>query len=110
MIDARRREVYSAIFDCDMHMIKAISADVLDEHSYAEFEPFVYIGDGAEKMQDEWQNRSCFADLTIHASASGQVEIAYAKYQAAEFEDVAYFEPFYLKDFLIIPPKVKGIH
>jgi tRNA threonylcarbamoyladenosine biosynthesis protein TsaB len=107
MIDARRREVFSAIFDANGKMIKSISADVLDENTYAEFEPFVYVGDGAAKMEEEWQQRNCQADLNVEASASGQVEIAYEKFTLGEFEDVAYFEPFYLKDFLIIPPKVK---
>jgi tRNA threonylcarbamoyladenosine biosynthesis protein TsaB len=107
MIDARRREVFSAIFDANGKMIKSISADVLDENTYAEFEPFVYVGDGAAKMEEEWQQRNCQADLNVEASASGQVEIAYQKFTLGEFEDVAYFEPFYLKDFLIIPPKVK---
>jgi len=107
MIDARRREVFSAIFDANGKMIKSISADVLDENTYAEFEPFIFVGDGAAKMEEEWQQRNCQADLNVHASASGQVEIAYQKFTQGEFEDVAYFEPFYLKDFLIIPPKVK---
>lgn len=107
MIDARRREVFSAIYNAELNMIKPISADVLDENSYGEFEPFVFVGDGAAKMQEEWKERNCFADLTIHASAIGQIRLAYEKFSKTEYEDVAYFEPFYLKDFLIIPPKVK---
>jgi tRNA threonylcarbamoyladenosine biosynthesis protein TsaB len=107
MIDARRREVFSAIYDAELKMIKPISADVLDDSSYSEYEPFVYIGDGANKMQVEWSVRDCSADLSIHSSATGQIRLAYEKFNHGEFEDVAYFEPFYLKDFLIIPPKVK---
>jgi tRNA threonylcarbamoyladenosine biosynthesis protein TsaB len=107
MIDARRREVYGAIYNTDLQMIKPISADVLDERSYHEFEPFVYFGDGAEKMVEEWSSRNCTADLEIYASAQGQVSIAFEKYTQGEFEDVAYFEPFYLKDFLIQKPASK---
>jgi tRNA threonylcarbamoyladenosine biosynthesis protein TsaB len=107
MIDARRREVFSAIYDDELKMIKPISADVLDESSYSDYEPFVYVGDGAAKMWEEWKDRNCWAELDIHASATGQIRLAFQKFSNAEFEDVAYFEPFYLKDFLIIPPKVK---
>ena len=100
MIDARRKEVYACIFDSKLNVIKEISADILNELSYKEFEPYVYFGDGAEKMQEDWQGRNCTSDLTIHASALGQIKIAYQKYLAGELENVAYFEPFYLKDFV----------
>lgn len=107
MIDARRREVFSAIYNAELNFIKPISADVLEGNSYIEYEPFVFVGDGAAKMQEEWKDRKCLAEMDIHASATGQIRLAYQKFNKAEFEDVAYFEPFYLKDFLIIPPKVK---
>jgi tRNA threonylcarbamoyladenosine biosynthesis protein TsaB len=100
MIDARRKEVYCAIYSTDLSQIKPITADILDEHSYKEFEPFVYFGDGAEKMQEDWQGRNCVADIEIHASAKGQIALAFEKFQAQQFEDVAYFEPYYLKDFV----------
>lgn len=101
LIDARRMEVFSAIFSPELELIKPISADVLeDENVYANFEPFVYFGDGANKMEAHWKNRNCNIDTEIHASAKGQITIAYHKYQTAAFENVAYFEPFYLKDFV----------
>ncbi|MFN9287967.1 MAG: tRNA threonylcarbamoyladenosine biosynthesis protein TsaB, partial [Planctomyces sp.] len=49
MIDARRKEVFSAVFDGKGELIKSISADILDEGSYSEYEPFVFVGDGAAK-------------------------------------------------------------
>ncbi|MFN5911496.1 MAG: tRNA (adenosine(37)-N6)-threonylcarbamoyltransferase complex dimerization subunit type 1 TsaB [Bacteroidota bacterium] len=101
MIDARRKEVFSALFSLDGELIKPISADILDQHSYSDFEPFVYVGDGAGKMISDWQARNCVADLNIQASAIGQVRLAFEKFQKGSFEDVAYFEPFYLKDFVI---------
>ena len=104
MIDARRKEVFSAIFNQEGSIIKPISADILDQNSYHEFEPFVYVGDGAEKMTGDWQGRSCTADLKLHASAAGQVRLAFDKFQKESFEDVAYFEPFYLKDFMVQKP------
>ena len=100
MIDARRKEVYCAIYSSDLELIKPITADILDEHSYKEYEPFVYFGDGAEKMQEDWQGRNCVADIELHASAKGQIALAFEKYQTHQFEDVAYFEPYYLKDFV----------
>lgn len=100
MIDARRKEVYCAIYSSDLALIKPITADILDEQSYKEFEPFVYFGDGAEKMQEDWQGRNCTADIELHASSKGQIVLAFEKFQAQQFEDVAYFEPYYLKDFV----------
>lgn len=101
MIDARRMEIFSAIYSCELELLKPISADVMEvADSYEAYEPFVYFGDGANKMVELWENRNCSADLTIHASASGQVAHAYQHFLDAKFEDVAYFEPYYLKDFV----------
>lgn len=100
VLDARRMEVYNCIFDAKGNKLKEISADIIDEESYREFEPFVYFGDGANKLQETWANRNCEIDSLIKSSARGQVEIAFEKFNASAFEDVAYFEPFYLKDFI----------
>lgn len=101
MIDARRMEVFSSVFSAEGNLLKAISADILEEETYAEFEPFVAIGDGVEKLEEIWKGRNLTIDASIIASASGQTELAYQKFLANEFEDVAYFEPFYLKDFVV---------
>ncbi len=100
LIDARRMEVYNLLIDQHDNPIKKISADIIDENSYSEFEPFVYFGDGAEKLQEIWKGRNATIDPTIKCSALGQVQIAYQKFQQQQFEDVAYWEPFYLKDFI----------
>lgn len=100
LIDARRMEVYNTIYSEKEVLLKPISADIIDEHSYAEFEPFVYLGDGAKKLQEIWSNKNCKADLSIFSSAKGQIKPAFEKFQKKQFEDVAYFEPFYLKDFV----------
>lgn len=99
MIDARRMEVFSALFNSEGECIKMASPDVLDENTYSEFEPFVCIGDGAEKTKDLWKNRSIHYIDSFQISAKTQVEMAYKKYLAQEFEDVAYFEPNYIKAF-----------
>lgn len=100
MIDARRMEVYNAIFNANLEMIKPISADIIDENSYAEFDPIVYFGDGAAKVQEIWKDRNVQFDDSIYCSASGHSELAYQKFLQNDFVDVAYFEPFYLKDFV----------
>lgn len=100
MIDARRMEVFSAIYNAQGHKIKVISADVLDENSYESFLPFTVVGDAVSKVKTIWQNRSIQFDEQCIASAKGQVRVGYEKFQKQEFEDVAYFEPFYLKDFV----------
>jgi tRNA threonylcarbamoyladenosine biosynthesis protein TsaB len=101
VIDARRMEVYNAIYDASINCLKNISADIIDAHSYSQFEPFVCFGDGQSKLRSIWEDRNVYFDETIHASAKGQVNEAYRKFKKQSFEDVAYFEPFYLKDFVV---------
>lgn len=100
LLDARRMEVYNLITDASGTSFKEISADVIEEDSYSEFEPFVYFGDGAAKLADVWAGRDLEIDLSIKSSAKGQVRLANQKFLAQDFEDMAYFEPFYLKDFI----------
>jgi len=101
MIDARRMEVFATVYNLKGEILKPISADVLDENSYFEFEPFVACGDGAEKLKDLWKDRNVIFATEILSSAKGQVQLAYQKFEQKAFEDVAYFEPFYLKDFVM---------
>ncbi|MFN5444777.1 MAG: tRNA (adenosine(37)-N6)-threonylcarbamoyltransferase complex dimerization subunit type 1 TsaB [Crocinitomicaceae bacterium] len=100
MIDARRMEVFSAIYNSEGEVVKTISADILDEQSYEAFLPFTVVGDAVGKVKSIWENRAIRFDESCIASAKGQVRIGYEKFQKQEFEDVAYFEPFYLKDFV----------
>lgn len=101
VIDARRMEVYNLVTTKDLQPLKEITADIITEESYREFDPFVVCGDGAEKLQEIWKDRNCVFDLDIKSSATGQVELAYDKYVNEQFEDLAYWEPFYLKDFIV---------
>ncbi len=107
MIDARRMEVFSTIFDKDLKVEKSLSADIIEEKTYEEFLPLVIVGDGASKTKEIWMNRDLIIDDSIVSSAAGQVEIAFDKFKKEEFEDVAYFEPKYLKDFVVTPSKKK---
>lgn len=105
MIDARRMEVFSLITDDRAEVLKPLSADVLDACSYKEFGSFVCFGDGASKMKEIWKGRNVVFDLELEPSAKGQINRAYQKFLNREFEDVAYFEPAYLKEFYQAPAK-----
>ncbi len=99
MLDARRMEVYSEIWGVDGASLKPLSADVLDENSYNEFDPFVCIGDGCEKMKELWKHRRIHFDSSLIPSAVGQIKLAYNKFLVNDFADVADFVPLYLKEF-----------
>lgn len=99
MLDARRMEVYSQIWGINGETLKQLSADVLDENSYKEFDPFVCVGDGCEKMKDLWESRRIHFDSAIFPSAVGQIKLAYNKFLVNDFAEVADFVPLYLKEF-----------
>jgi tRNA threonylcarbamoyladenosine biosynthesis protein TsaB len=101
MIDARRMEVYTATFDANHQRITPTQALVIEDNSFAEiFEKAIFIGDGAAKCK-EILNRDnfIFLDEIRYPSAQEMSEISFDKFQKKEFEDIAYFEPFYLKEF-----------
>jgi len=112
-IDARRMEVYAAIFDENVNKIKDTEAVIIDESSFADLKKdhHLYLfGDGADKCAE------IFADddkITVikdfYCSAKYMNTIAQQKFNNSEFVDVAYFEPFYLKDFVPGTPTVKGL-
>jgi tRNA threonylcarbamoyladenosine biosynthesis protein TsaB len=99
MLDAKRMEVYSSIFDKNRTVIKPLSADILCENSYSEFEPLTCIGDGGTKFKELWKERKIVIDDNLYLSASGQVELAYEKFLTKDFVNLASFEPNYLKEF-----------
>lgn len=106
LIDARRMEVYNLFVSKVGEPLKNITADIIDEQSYENFLPFVYFGDGAEKLQEIWGARDCSIDGAIKSSAKGQIKLAFEKFKNQDFVDVAYWEPFYLKDFVAGVKKV----
>ncbi|WP_373709665.1 tRNA (adenosine(37)-N6)-threonylcarbamoyltransferase complex dimerization subunit type 1 TsaB [Kaistella sp.] len=102
LIDARRMEVYSAVFDGNLgEMISATEAKILDENSYQEYQDkkILFVGDGAKKAKEILQLENAEFNETVYPSAKYLIKKAVEKYNRQEFEDVAYFEPFYLKDF-----------
>ena len=103
MIDARRMEVFSAFYDSENQQIREVRADIIDENSYVSFlnKKILFFGDGSEKCKEVLtRENSHFLD-NIFPNANDMVEISYQKYLQDDFEDVAYFEPYYLKDFVV---------
>lgn len=101
MIDARRMEVYTQLFDKDMKSLSSIEAKVIDESSFIEYidRDFVIFGNGASKCLDTLTLPN-ISYVKVAPSARGMVESAYRKFIKKEFEDLAYFEPMYLKNFI----------
>ena len=104
MLDARRMEVYTAIFDRDLNVVKETSAQILpDALSFFETgRPIYFFGEGMTKCKELLKQipSSSFIENIVPASAA-LAQLSHQKHLKDEFEDVAYFEPFYLKDFLI---------
>lgn len=108
MIDARRMEVYSAIYDRSLEVKKDISADIIDENSYIEFldkHPVYFFGDGAAKCKETITHPNAHFIDNIHPLAQMMAPLASRSLFNEDFVDVAYFEPFYLKEFVATKPK-----
>lgn len=107
MLDARRMEVYSAIYNADLEIERPILAEVIDENSFKDFTETIYfVGDCAEKCKLVLTNENfIFLEDVKYPSAAAMSKISYDKYQKSDTVDVAYFEPYYLKDFMITPSK-----
>ena len=108
MIDARRMEVYAAIYDRALTVKREISADIIDENSYSEFlaEHLVYFfGNGAAKCREKITHPNAHFIENIHPLAKWMFPLAERAMAEKDFKDVAYFEPFYLKEFVASTPK-----
>ena len=107
MLDARRMEVYSAIFNADLEIERPILAEVIDENSFKDFtETLYFVGDCAEKCKSVLTKENfVFLEDVKYPSASAMSKISYNKFKISDIVDVAYFEPYYLKDFMITTPK-----
>ena len=108
LLDARRMEVYSGVFDHNYKQIRETKAEIIDASSFADIlnNGIVYFaGDGAEKCKEFIKHKNARFLNSIYPSAKEMAGIANRKFKALNFEDVAYFEPFYLKDFVAGKPK-----
>ena len=117
MIDARRMEVYSAVFDADLHRVKDTEALVFDDpsplstlNSQLSTSRMWLFGDGAPKLQSLFSGHPEIRIIDGFApSAAFMATLSDQALKAGDFVDVAYFEPFYLKDFVAGKPHVKGL-
>ncbi|MFO8147935.1 MAG: tRNA (adenosine(37)-N6)-threonylcarbamoyltransferase complex dimerization subunit type 1 TsaB [Bacteroidota bacterium] len=103
MLDARRMEVYTAVFDKEREQVLKTSAMILDENSYLEYlqnGPVYFIGSGVTKFKELCNHTNANFIEGKLPSAKEMIDLAISKYKISDFEDVAYFEPYYLKDFM----------
>lgn len=108
MIDARRMEVYAALYDRALRPVRAIGADIVDESTYQDFlneRPVYFLGDGAEKCKTGITHPNAHFLPDVMPLARNMGPLAEKAFVLGRFEDVAYFEPFYLKEFVASKPK-----
>ncbi|MDR6764194.1 tRNA threonylcarbamoyladenosine biosynthesis protein TsaB [Flavobacterium sp. 2755] len=109
MLDARRMEVYSEIFTPDLEVERGIQAEIITEESFAAYtEKIYFVGDCAEKCKPVLNKENfIFLEEIKYPSAREMSKISFDKYQKSDTVDVAYFEPYYLKDFMMTLPSKK---
>ena len=108
MIDARRMEVYVAVYDRSLNVIRPISADIIDEDSYLDIldeHPVYFFGNGAAKCSEKITHSNAHFIDDIHPLAKMMFPLAEKAVAKEDYKDVAYFEPFYLKEFVASLPK-----
>lgn len=104
LLDARRMEVYSCVFNAEKKQIRETKAEILNENSFSDFlkeHKTIFIGDGAVKFEAICKNESAIFQNGLFPSSADMARLAEAKYKISDIENVAYFEPFYLKDFIL---------
>lgn len=110
MLDARRMEVYAAVYNENYKQIRDIKAEIIDENSFSEYletNTVYFLGDGAHKCKEVITHKNAVFVDNKFPSAKEMAQLSFDKYKKNDIEDVAYFEPFYLKDFVVIPEKKK---
>ena len=108
MIDARRMEVYAALYDRALNVKREIAADIVDENSYLEFlekHPVYFFGNGSAKCREKITHPNAHFIENIYPLAKWMFPLAEKAKAKEDFKDVAYFEPFYLKEFVASKPK-----
>lgn len=110
MLDARRMEVYAGFYTTKNSLFREVSADVIERDSYhkiLESHPVCFFGNGAEKCKAVLNHSNAHFIDGINPTATSMIAPVLQKYHQKQFEDVAYFEPFYLKEFIATVPKKK---
>jgi len=110
MLDARRMEVYAAFYNSRLEPVREVRAEIIGKDSYSDLlvnHPVCFFGNGADKCRQVISSsRARFID-GVHPSAEYMVNPVAERFRIGQFEDVAYFEPFYLKDFVATTPRKK---
>ncbi|GMN11982.1 tRNA (adenosine(37)-N6)-threonylcarbamoyltransferase complex dimerization subunit type 1 TsaB [Croceitalea sp. MTPC9] len=104
VLDARRMEVYSCVFNHSHHKIRETKAEVIDENSFEEFSGYKkvhFLGSGAEKIETLLDHPNFKFHKEVIPSSKEMAKLSQKKFEVNDFEDVAYFEPYYLKDFIL---------
>ena len=107
MIDARRMEVYTALYDRALGTVKPVSAEIISEDFLKEEldqHPIYFFGDGSEKCEEIIKHKNAHFIHNVRAMASDMMALAIQAYNRNDFVDVAYFTPFYLKEFVAKMP------
>ncbi|WP_440120171.1 tRNA (adenosine(37)-N6)-threonylcarbamoyltransferase complex dimerization subunit type 1 TsaB [Tenacibaculum sp. Ill] len=110
MLDARRMEVYAAVYNSKHERVRDIKAEIIDENSFQEYllkGKVYFLGDGAEKCKEVITHENAVFIDGEFPSAKEMVKLSFDKYKKNDIEDVAYFEPFYLKDFVVTSERKK---
>ena len=110
MLDARRMEVYAAVFDKTHKQIRTIEAEIIEDSSFSEYLALgkvYFLGDGAQKCKETITHKNAIFVSDKFPSSEQMALLSHEKFLRKETEDLAYFEPFYLKDFIVIPEKKK---
>jgi len=108
MLDARRMEVYSAVIDGKNHILRGVKAEIINQYSFAQWlekHTVYFFGNGSEKCRDIIRHSNARFIEGVDLSAKYMAPLAQEKYNNGQFEDLAYFEPFYLKDFIATTPR-----
>lgn len=108
LLDAKRMEVYSAVFNKDNKKIRNVKAEIITStsfHEYLKHQKVYFFGDGAEKCKEIIVHENAIFMNGKFPSANEMSVLSFEKYKKNDIEDVAYFEPFYLKDFIITKSK-----
>ncbi|MCK0129943.1 tRNA (adenosine(37)-N6)-threonylcarbamoyltransferase complex dimerization subunit type 1 TsaB [Flavobacteriaceae bacterium F08102] len=110
LLDARRLEVYSAVYNHNYACIREIKAEIINEHSFSDYlakGKVYFLGDGAQKCSTLIQHENAIFMNGYYPSSKQMPVLADKAYQYENFENIAYFEPLYLKEFLVTPSKKK---
>lgn len=113
MIDARRMEVYYSLYNSSNQEIQPTSAEIITAESFNSLlntNKVIFFGDGAAKCNTLINHTNAVFIDNINPSSADMLDLAYKKFTNKEFENLAYFEPFYLKEFIAKKPVVKGLY